>query len=179
LRKLGAIFFLTTFLFNLGGYYIVFWGLHLKSDHEIIKLIDTSAYSGSDEVIITIPLTLPYPIYQEGFSRVHGEFEYEGEHYKLVKQKMEDDMLVLVCIKDRNQEHLISVMSDFAKATNDLPAANQTSNLLGKLFKDFQIADLLIFATGDGWARDIDIVSFITPSFHADLAINVPPPKVS
>lgn len=180
MRKTAAIFFLVTFLFNLGGYYIVFWGLQLKADSELIKLIDNSAYSGSDEVIITVPLNLPYPIYQEGFNRVNGEFEYGGEYYRLVKQKVENDVLVLVCVKDHGQKNLTAAMTDFTKAANNLPASNQqTSNLLAKLFKDFQSADLLIFANGSGWTKDIGIVRFVIPSFYADRTIDTPPPKVS
>jgi hypothetical protein len=73
----------------------------------------------------------------------------------------------------------MATMSDFAKATNDLPASNQTSNLLAKLFKDFQSADLLIFTPGNGWTRDIGFVYFTIPSFDADRTIDVPPPEVS
>jgi len=180
LKRLTAIFFLATFLFNLGGYYIVFWGLQLKSDRELIRLIDTTGYSGSDEVIITVPLTLPYPIYQEGFTRVHGEFEYDGEYYRLVKQKVEDDMLVLVCVKDHNQKNLTMAMTDFAKAANSVPASNQqTSILITKLFKDFQSTDFSLATAGIGWSQEIGSVAFILSSFHADRTIDVPPPKVS
>ena len=158
----------------------MFWGLQLKSDRELIRLIDTTGYSGSDEVIITVPLTLPYPIYQEGFTRIHGEFEYDGEYYRLVKQKVEDDMLVLVCVKDHNQKNLTLAMTDFAKAANSVPASNQqTSILITKLFKDFQSTDFSLATAGIGWSQEIGSVAFILSSFHADRTIDVPPPKVS
>ena len=35
-----------------------------------------------------------------GYERVNGEFEHNGEFFKLVKQKLENDTLNIVCIKD-------------------------------------------------------------------------------
>ena len=104
MRRLVSIFFLAIFLFNVGGYYLVFWGLQYQAEQIAQKKLETATYAGSDEVTLAIPLSLPYPIYQEGYTRVYGNFEYQGVHYKLVKQKIENDNLIVVCFKDEKTD---------------------------------------------------------------------------
>jgi len=64
---------------------------------------------------------LPYPIQQNGFERVDGEFEYKGEYYNLVKQRLENDTLFMVCIRNHQEKRLISTMTEYANMANDLP----------------------------------------------------------
>lgn len=73
-----------------------------------------------------------------GFERVNGKFEHQGEFYKLVKQKLHNDTLYVVCIKDFESKSLSKKMTDYIKMSNDLPdAKNKALNLLGKLLKEY------------------------------------------
>ena len=82
------------FLFNVGGYYLVFWGVRTQAKKDLLHRLDADQYSSEDLVVLSIPVNLPYPIQQNGYERVDGEFEYGGEYYNLVKQRLQNDTLV-------------------------------------------------------------------------------------
>jgi hypothetical protein len=138
LKKVISIVVLLVFLFNVGGYYIVFWGLRFEADNELTARIDADHYKPSEIIEIKIPVTLPYPIQQDGYKRIDGRFEYRGEFFKLVKQKLQNDTLSIVCIRDHEGKKLENTMNEYVKLANSLPATNQKAlNILAKLLKDF------------------------------------------
>jgi hypothetical protein len=179
LKRLLSIFFLMIFLFNVGGYYVVFWGLQYQANRIVQKQLDNGTYAVSAEVTLSIPLTLPYPIYEEGFTRVNGSFEYQGTQYKLVKQKIENDKLIVVCIKDEKSTNLNTTLSNVAKAAYHQKSSKEALSLLAKLIKEFQGEEMMLFGSTLGWSRDINEME-LNLSYHAaSLPINIPPPRVS
>jgi hypothetical protein len=126
------------FLFNVGGYYIVFWGLRLETDQQLSARLDAGLYDPNATIELKIPVALPYPIYTEGFKRVDGRFEHNGEFYKLVKHKLQNDTLYIVCIRDGKTRELVNAMTDYVRLTQTFPASHEkANNFLGKLAKDF------------------------------------------
>jgi hypothetical protein len=145
----------------------------------LLHRLDAENYSKHELVVITLPLTLPYPVYQQDYERVDGEFEYKGEFYKLVKQKLENDTLFLVCIKDREAKKIASVLSDFSKMSNDLPGSKQAQNFLGKLHKDYNTSEFIQFYK----ARFMYERTYIAASreymlLDATYPVPSPPPKL-
>lgn len=179
LKRLLSIFFLTVFLFNVGGYYFVFWGLQYGNDRIVQHQLDNDAYAGSNQVTLSIPLTLPYPIYEDGFTRVYGQFEYEGVHYRLVKQKIQNDRLIVVCVKDEKSTSLDNTLSSVAKAAHNQKQSKQTLSLLAKLIKEFQGECLVALKVSSGWNRDINKTELNSSYSTASPPINIPPPRLS
>jgi hypothetical protein len=141
LKRLLAIFFLVLFLFNAGGYYALHWVLSIKAEKDLITQIENEKYDLADEVTLAIPMALPYGELNADtyFEKMHGAFEYHGDQYKLIKQKLQNDTLYVVCVKNSAQKRVDSTIADYSKNANDVPSqTKQTLNLLSKLFKDFQ-----------------------------------------
>lgn len=140
MKKGLAIIFLMVFLFNVGGYYVVFWGLRFHTDQQLSDRVKANLY-GADEIVeLRIPVTLPYPIQDQGFQPVDGRFEHQGEHFKLIKHKFENDTLYVVCIRDLETRRLVNTMRNYVEMANgfDGNAPNQQAlNYLSKLIKDF------------------------------------------
>jgi hypothetical protein len=153
LKKPLAIFFLVLFLFNVGGYYLVFIGLKFQANRSALQTIANETYAGSDVVTLSIPLDLPYPIYEDEFKQVNGDFEYQGNHYRLIKQKLQNDKLIVVCIKDQKQTKLNHALLQVERAAND-HNAKHTLSLLAKIFKDFQTTELTLLSAGTSWSRE-------------------------
>jgi len=126
------------FLFNVGGYYIVFLGLSSQARRDLLERLDAAQYRDEETVVFTIPLSLPYPLFDDNYKRLQGNFEYKGEYYALIKQKLENDTLFIVCIKDRNQKHISTTLSEYARVANDQPSSSHSAmSFLAKIFKDF------------------------------------------
>ena len=72
------------FLFNVAGYHVVFWALRSQAKSDLLHRLDADAYSSEDVVVLTIPVSSPYPVYDKGYQRANGEVEYQGDYYELV-----------------------------------------------------------------------------------------------
>ena len=108
----------------------MFWALRYQADQELQKQLDANNYSDGESVVIKIPMTLPYQTTSAAFERINGEFEHQGEFYQLVKQKLENDTLHIVCIKDHRGKQIVTSMVDFTKQSHDLPTS-ATLKVLG------------------------------------------------
>jgi hypothetical protein len=129
---------LIIFLFNVGGYYIVFWVLRYQSNKNLEAVLDAGTYSNEGTVALKIPINIPYPLQPAEYERSNGEFELNGEYYQLVKQKLENDTLHVVLIKDTHEKKLVKTMTDYANLSNDFGGKDQKAmNLLGKLLKEY------------------------------------------
>lgn len=128
------------FLFNVGGYYVVFWGLRFHTDQKLSERVNANLYDADEIVELKIPVTLPYPIQDQGFQPVDGRFEHKGEHFKLIKHKFENDTLYVVCIRDFETGRLVKTMKSYVELANGFDGNShnqQALNYLSKLIKDF------------------------------------------
>ncbi len=170
---------LVLFLFNVGGYYAMFFGFRLQANQEFIEQLNEDTYSSDGSVIIKIHSPLPYQTDWKDYERVNGEFEYNGEFYKLVKQKLERDTLYVVCVKDPKQKQLVDAMADFTKLTNDLPSTSKTTKLLSSFSKEYKsVSTLQLIEHEQGWCTS---TGFFSPSFsllQQETPVFSPPPQV-
>lgn len=140
--------------------------------------LDSRDYSSEETVTLKIPFTLPYWMDSKEYERVNGEFQYKGEFYQLVEQKLEKDTLYVVCIKDASERKLHEAMTDYVKLTNDIPASSKNVKLFGSFLKDYvKSKGTEVVKVHQGWSQPH---SFGNPSFQLlTLASTVfsPPPE--
>lgn len=167
---------LAIFTFNLGGYYVFFWALKAKANQELSAKLDEGHYDESQTFEIQIPLTLPYPLQSNGFERQYGQFTYQGEQYQVVKQKYENDVLTIVCLKDAKANHLEKVSDAFAETSGAQPVQEGSLNLPLKVFQDY-ISDITIFSsTTVGWSQSLQQTLYFNSAYQVNLLVHVPPP---
>jgi hypothetical protein len=178
LRRLVSIFFLVVFLFNVGGYYLVFWGMEIQAHKNLITRLDANDYRQDDLVVLSIPLSMPYPIHSGEYERIDGEFIHEGSFYKLVKQKLENDTLFIVCIKDKDATRLATVKADYSKVASNVPTQSKSAlTYIAKLYKDFNTTEFKIFYKSR-FLYDRTYYALAAPSIReAFSGIEAPPPE--
>ncbi|MBK5278040.1 MAG: hypothetical protein JJE09_04160 [Bacteroidia bacterium] len=178
MKRLLSLLFLFVFLFNVGGYYIMYWGLRYQANKELRQNLDAGIYAESQLITLKLPITLPYQI-DRNYERVDGEFEYKGEFYKLVKQQIKRDTLYIICLKDQRVKQLVGEMNNFTRLANDLPVSSKTYKLFGTLFKDYNSASHLELSTRQfGWSTSPEFNNFFTSLSSPDIAKITPPPRV-
>jgi hypothetical protein len=138
MKRVTSLLLLFVFLFGLIGYYGVFWVLSEKAQLESSERLDENRYDDKDAITIKFPLNLPYPIQSKEFERVQGSFHYQGEFYNLVKQKLENDTLYIVCVKDHEKKRLESFFSTITKVSHDQPVNSSAFKLLCSYAKEFE-----------------------------------------
>jgi hypothetical protein len=178
-KKAFAITLLVLFVFQFVGYYFIYVGLRYHAKSELLSRLDAKDYSSEETITLRIPFTLPYWMDSRGYERVNGEFQYQGEFYHLVEQKLEKDTLYVVCIKDANETRLHGAMADYVKLTNDIPTSSQKNvKLFGSLMKDYvKGTGTVILKIQDGWSQEH---LFGNPSFRLlslSSPVYSPPPE--
>jgi hypothetical protein len=175
-KKAFSILLLLIFLFNLGGYYLLFWVLSTQATHELSLKLDEGEYNKDETFEIKIPITLPYPLQNNDYERHSGQFNYRGEHYQLVKQKYENDTLTIVCVKDIQTKHLAKVRDSFSEASGSQPLKDGAVNISTKIFQEYVNQTITSINGHDGWYQLVQQSIYFEDYSLVILSIPSPPP---
>jgi len=175
MKKLTALFLVFLLLFNIGGYSVVYWMAEHQASREFSAQLDNNEFSGSEAITIKIPISLPYRPNSD-FERVYGEFRYNGQQYKLLKQRVLNDTLHVVCVVDQKTTQLNDEMNNFTKETRDAsnnPLKVASSSPIQVYANGLETA-LTPFSTG--WTFNITFADQATSLITIFLEKNSPPP---
>jgi len=160
-------------LLNVMGYYGVFLGLQYKNDQRMIQKLDADNYSDSETITLKIPISVPYAVDSKDFQRVDGKFEHQGEFYRLVKQRLSQDTLYIVCVKDTEDKRIDNAITDFVKTFTDKPVDNHpSSKVVVNFIKDYVSQPFAVQHFASGWEIDVVKTSsfkFLHSSFSSSI----------
>jgi hypothetical protein len=172
---------IVVFLFNVIGYYGIYVALLSQARTALNEKINNDQYKEDQTVTIKIPLTLPYPVQQDGYQRVEGDFEHQGEFYKLVKQKHSNDTLYIVCIKNVEEKKAFKVFSDLVKLSTDQSSStsnSQSTKTIVNIIKDYNpVVEQIDLAPRQAIELAISFTFFSTNILSQDLTVFSPPPE--
>jgi hypothetical protein len=155
-RKLFSILFIILLLFNILGYYGLFFGLEYTNDRKMIRKLDTEHYNTAETITLKIPIAIPYAADSRDFERIDGEFEHNGEFYRLVKQRLSNDTLYVVCIKDLQSKRINQALVHYVKNFTDKPVDNHhNTKAFYSLGKDYVGHTFSISHESSGWQCDV------------------------
>lgn len=179
MRKALAITLLGVFLFQLVGYYFVYLGLRAQASKDLLSRLDAHQYAEDETITLKIPFSLPYWNDSEDYERVNGDFEYKGQFYKLVKQKLSKDTLYVVCIRSVGETQLFDAITDYIKMSNDVPATSkQALKLWGSIVKDYLPVLTAEIKSATGWSLGLEVAIAGAPALITQVtSIESPPPE--
>lgn len=138
------------------GYYGLFLGLRYQNTQQLTQRLDADEYNESEAVMLKIPIAIPYAVDNHDFERVNGEFQHNGEFYRLVKQRLSNDTLYVVCIKDQESKRIDQAITDYVKTFADNPGNTSHSvNTLPNFIKDFVGNYFSIKPASVGWSQEV------------------------
>lgn len=152
MKKLTSLVLIVLVLLNVLGYYGVFVGLEYRHARKMAAKFDTDIYDESKAITIRIPINIPYATESPGFQRVDGKFEYKGETYRMVKQRIVNGTLFLVCVKDTESKQIAQALRDYVKTFTDKPTdAKSQSKIQITFIKDYIQSSCSIGNSSKGW----------------------------
>jgi hypothetical protein len=173
MKRLFATVMLILFLLNVVGYYGIFVGLRHMNVQQLVQQLDENSFQESETTTFKIPITVPYYTDSRDFERVNGEFQHNGEVYRLVKQKLQKDTLHIVCVKDNQSKKINQVLEDYVKTFTDKPGeSKQSTKSLQVLIKDFIPFSVSISNKSFGWEHSVNHLSILpnfTPTFYSSI----------
>jgi hypothetical protein len=180
-KRILSIALVVVFLFNVIGYYGIYVAMLSQARTALNEKIDNEQYKEDQTITVKIPLALPYPVQQDEFQRVQGDFEHQGEFYKLVKQKYSNDTLYVVCIKNVEEKKATKVFSDLVKLSTDQSSSstnNQNAKTIVNIIKDYNpVMEQIRLAPSEAIELGISFTFFSTTILSQDLTVFSPPPE--
>ncbi len=181
MKRVLSIALIVLFLFNVIGYYGIYMAMLRQARVALNEKIDNEQYQEEQTVTIKIPLTLPYPV-QEDYQRVQGDFEHQGEFYKLVKQKYSNDTLYVVCLKSAEEKRAFKVFSDLVKLSteNSSTSSSQNSKTIVSVIKDYNpVVEEIHFTPRQSIDLAKPFAFFTVTILSQDLSVFSPPPETN
>jgi hypothetical protein len=181
MKKFISVVMLVLFLMNVLGLYGVFLGLEFSNAQFANNQLDQDSYTGSDLMTIKVPLTVPYGTDNEEYVRVTGEFEHDGQVFRLVKQKLHRDTLYVVCFKDEQAGKIKNAMADYVKTFSDKTnsAKQNSKSTVPNFIKDFIAEGIVIQSETPGWFKKVNFGEFIQNPASANAGSFKHPPKTT
>ena len=145
MRKTAAILLLMLIVFNTIGYKLWFNYAMQKADIALESSLDKNNFNPKDLFTLKIPLNLPYQNISSSFERIDGEITVNGESYKYVQRKVQDDTLYLQCIKHTEKINLEQKSNDYFGKVNDVAGNSDAKKIPGKnsITLKFSMADFI------------------------------------
>jgi len=110
-----ATFFLSLLVLNAAGYYWLLAETSHRNQEEAQVFWQERQNSDTDIVSIKIPLVVPYFQGSREFEATSGQVEFQGEYYQLVQQKLQNDTLHVVCVRDGQAKALHQALAEFVQ----------------------------------------------------------------
>jgi hypothetical protein len=176
MKKICSIFLVCLLLLNVMGYYGVFLGLKYRNTVDLTQRLDAGDYAASETVTIKVPLAIPYYM-DTGFERIDGEIEHQGEFYRLVKQKLENDTLHIVCFRDVKGKRLKQALADYVKTFSHHSSDEQQLKTVPGFIKDYISANFTLASSAMGWNIAVDLNGVQVPLHVLSLPVVSPPPE--
>ena len=176
-KKIGSVVLVLLILLNVLGYYGIFMGLDYQNNSVMQAKLDAGTYDDEDQLLIKLPLAIPYFQDAATFERADGRFEHGGQVYRKVSQRYSQDTLYMVCVKDHTGTRIGHALKSYVKTFSDKPADSQhSSKTTLTLIKEYLIRPTDLECRTTGWHYGLSTahtgVAFI-PSFL--VSINHPP----
>jgi hypothetical protein len=178
MRKTASFALILILLFNVAGYYGIFLGFHYTHTNQLVQRLDNAEYDASQTVTIKIPIAIPYAPGATEFERVDGSFEHNGESYRLVKQKLQNDTLYMVCIKDTGSNRIKHALADYVKTFTDKPVnAKHSGKVATTIIQDFLPTAIQITPASSGWTYSVNTFTLPLLFDSRSIAVFSPPPQ--
>ncbi|MGG7661046.1 hypothetical protein [Dyadobacter sp. BHUBP1] len=143
MRRIISILLLGLLLYNMVGYSIVY----LSEERHTISaagkdLVEQAA--GSADIVIKVPVAVPYQTNWDAPEPVQGQIEHEGQFYQMKSQQLINDTLYVHCEFDQTARDRFS---DLASKINDQVTGHATgsqsdahSTILKNFLKEYMTA---------------------------------------
>lgn len=158
MRRALSLCFATLILFNTVGYcYVLNW-LQGDVERKATELIDEHISEISGNLIFTMAVTELYQAAMTEYTRIEGEFTFEGESYRMVKQRVQGNLLYVVCVKDDMTDIATDKINELMAAVAGQPSKGSDANgvkVMSALLKYCDISTISENTSSTGWTRPV------------------------
>ncbi|GGM99023.1 hypothetical protein GCM10010967_36250 [Dyadobacter beijingensis] len=179
MRRIISILLLGLLLYNMVGYSIVYLSEERRSISAAGKdLVEQSA--GSADIVIKVPVAVPYQNNWDAPEPVQGQIEHEGQFYQMKSQQLINDTLYVHCEFDQNARDrfsdLVSKINDQVTGQSTNPQNDTHSSILKHFLKEYMTAGRQHVFYVLEWEPSLATVPFPVRSILPERYSSIPSP---
>jgi len=181
LKKILSIFLFVCFAIYHFGYYAFYFSYdqHLESKWEE-KIYGENSVK-VQETLIEIPLSAPYMANQEQFQPTNTSFKKDGQYFRAIKQRYQNDTLQIVVVPDTDRKMLDNTVKKWISSLVDdeFPDGEDSKTSVKLFIKDYLLPDTFSFKSDFSISIDQKpVLDFLAYSNRYE-GIDSPPPQFS
>lgn len=134
-----------------------------------------------EEAILSIPMQAPYMANQEEFQPTNTRFEKDGNYFRAIKQRFQNDTLQIVYVEDMERGKLDNTIKKWISSLNEeeLPQDHSSKTFVKLFAKDYLPSWLVTLPMPTSFDLEIlqartVLTTYLNPSF----SIDAPPPQL-
>lgn len=143
MRRIISILLLGLLLYNMVGYSIVYLTEERYTISSAGKGFVEQA-DGSADIVIKVPVAVPYQNSWDAPEPVQGQIEHEGQFYQMKSQQLINDTLYVHCEFDQGARErfseLVSKINDQVTGQSSNPQKDAHSSILKNFLKEYMTA---------------------------------------
>lgn len=181
MKKALAILLLACFAIYHFGYYAFYFSFNYHLENQWADQIHGLAQGDLEERLMEIPLSAPYMSNQDEFQPTNTRFEKNGEYFRAIKQRYQNDTLQLVYVADTARGILDNTVKKWISSlTEDEIPQDQNGKLLVKTFiKDYIQPEVYSPEKSEAIAIEDQIGLAFSTYMNPYFTLDSPPPQIS
>lgn len=132
------------------------------------------------ETLIEIPLSAPYMANQEDFRPTNTSFEKDGQFFRAIKQRYQNDTLQVIVVPDTARGVLTNTVKKWISHLTDdeIPQDQNSKTVISLLVKDYIQPEKRALVLTNA-KKQIDPVGFIFSNYtNPFFQLDSPPPQI-
>lgn len=152
MKRTITCFLVALMVMNTVGYYGLLVVVKDRVAHASIRKIKSNINEPGANLIIKVPLAVPYQTDSEMDNLTGSHFTHEGKVYRTLKHRLYKDTLYLICIHDDRTTEADHQINDFAKSfAGDEDSQGRTIKLISSFSKYYFPVSIALEPVQQGW----------------------------
>jgi len=180
-KKAVALALFVCFAIYHFGYYAFYFSYQRHIEGQWITQIYDEQLQDYSEILIEVPLSIPYMANQEDFQVTNTPYEKDGKYFRVIKQRYQNDTLQLIAVADSDRTVLKNTIQKWVSSlTDDEPSQDHQGKLVLKTFaKDYLQPEIfqfkICFSAFSNQLKAFVNFQYLSPTEET----NSPPPKLA
>tara|TARA_R110002020_G_scaffold471621_1_gene698867 strand:- start:5790 stop:6293 length:504 start_codon:yes stop_codon:yes gene_type:complete len=163
------------------GYYALYFSFDQHLENKWEQIIYSEKSIDVEETLIEIPLSAPYMANQEEFKPINTSFEKDGQFFRAIKQRYQNDTLQIIVVQDTARGVLDNTVKKWISflTEDELPQDFDGTTSMKLFVKDYIQSAPFFFEAYAKVTINSGLIFFTHIYLNPEKGIFSPPPQVS
>jgi len=175
-RTLGGLL-VVLMLLNVAGYYSMLLFMRSQAAVALSQRLQATPHERGGTFVIKLRLANPYLSSANAYEAVSGDFTYQGNVYQMLRQRVYNDTLYVVCMHDERATRANEKVKEYARSFGEEREEQAAVIVMAAEAKYFMAQPACVQHGEAGWVANICYPVSVTNYRHLTSRIPFHPPE--